>query len=75
MINSIKILNWFIGGYIAIDLFGYSAIVKANPSLRILFVLVPIVLFLWQALIVRARFQEPPKEPASPPYERIDTGD
>jgi len=76
MISSIKILKWLIGGYIAIDLlFDYSSIVKDNSSLRILFVLVPILLLLWQALIIRARFQEPLKESASPFYERLETGD
>lgn len=75
MIRSTKALNWFIGGYIAIDLFGYSRIVKTEPSLQIFFVLVPICLLVWQGLILCERFREVPENSSSAPYERVDTGD
>lgn len=74
MKNSFKILNWVIGGYIAIGFF-YSAIVYTTPSLRIIFIVTPITLLLWQALIVRARLQEHSEEPASIPYELLEDGD
>jgi hypothetical protein len=75
MIKRVKILNWLICGYIALRIFGYSLIVDAIPSFRILFVVLPILLFIWQALIVRARFNEPTEEAVSHFYNRLETGD
>lgn len=75
MSDSIKALNWFIVGYIAIYVFGYSKIVVAEPDLRILFVLLPICLLIWQAMILRHRFAQLREVAGAPFYERIDTGD
>ncbi len=75
MSDSAKALNWSIVVYIVIYAFGYSKIVVAEPDLRILFVLVPICLLIWQVLILRHRFVQLRETADVPFYERIDTGD
>ncbi len=75
MVKSVRILNWVIGGYIAIRIFGYWKIAKPGPGLQIFFALVPIFLLVWQALVLRQRFQDVPEDSASAPYRRVDTGD
>lgn len=75
MSDSAKALNWSIVGYIAIYAFGYSKIVVAEPDLCILFVLVPICLLVWQAMILRHRFVQLKEKAGAPFYECIDTSD
>ena len=72
MRNSTRALNWLIGGYIGLKIFGYSKIFAANPSLRILFVLAPASLLVWQALVLHRRFaQQDGGMTGQPFYERI----
>jgi hypothetical protein len=44
--------------YIAVDVFGYSYIIAAVPSLKILFLFYPAVLFVWQLFIIRGCFNK-----------------
>ncbi len=48
-------LVYAILGYIAINLFGYSKIVAVDPSLKILFILSPAALLIWQCLLLYRR--------------------
>jgi hypothetical protein len=80
MIKTVKFLNWFIVGYyaivIAISLTSHwRPIAEAKSFFDILFAVVAIALLAWQALIVRARFQDPLDEASLPFYERIEPGD
>src|SRR5262245_38457416 len=70
--NSAIVLNWVIGAYLATYVFGYSEIVAARPACRVVFVIVPICLLAWQAMILRNRFVQPEDDPAVPFYERVD---
>lgn len=67
-------MNWFIVAYFVVCIC-YGSIVNAIPAFYIIFVVVPVLLLLWQVLIVRARFQEPSEESASLLYERLEDGD
>ncbi len=76
MSNSTRALNWSIGGYIGLKIFGYSNIIAADPSLRILFVLTPVSLLVWQAVLLYRRFApQDGDEMEEPFYKQIDTGD
>lgn len=69
-------LNCSICGYIGLKLFGYPGIISAAPSLRILFVVAPVALLAWQALLLYpdlARRNSLGTE--QPFYERIDSAD
>jgi len=71
-----KPLNWTISAYIAINIFGYSKIVAAAPSLKILFVLGPVSLLVWQVVLLHRRLAGQENEAGDPPfYERFDSGD
>jgi len=74
--NEPKLFNWLIGGYIAITYLGSWWIVSAEPSLRVPFVIIPILLLAWQAILLRRRFlQRDTCEKDLPFYEWIETGD
>ncbi len=76
MRDGAKLLNWSIGGYIAIKVLAYSDIVVATPSLRILFVLAPASLLVWQAILLYRRLiQKDSVETEQPFYERLREGD
>jgi hypothetical protein len=76
MINSGRILTWFTVGYYAIFIASslinsWWSIKLGNPFHDILFIVTPMALLVWQALIVHARSNESSKETASPFYERL----
>lgn len=76
MKKNIYALNWAIGGYIALNVFGYSKIISGKPSLLILFALAPVALLLWQASFLRNRFLNHTSDKTIEPfYEQIDQGD
>lgn len=75
MNSSTRILNWAITAYIAAYMFAKAALTKAVPSLYLVFVVTPLVLLVWQALILLARWQETSTDVAASPHERVDTGD
>ena len=55
MNNTNQKLTYAILAYIAIDLFGYSKIVAVDPSLKILFILSPAALLIWQGFLLYRR--------------------
>lgn len=70
-----QVLNWFIGGYIAVEIFAYQKIVATEPALRMLFVFMPLCLLVWQATLLRLRLAQPGERSDLPFYERFETGD
>lgn len=74
MINSAKVLTWVIGGYIVVKILGYSEILAANPSLRILFAIAPLCLLAWQGIIINNCPLPNDKDYTIPLYERIGSG-
>jgi hypothetical protein len=76
MSKSVKALNWSIGGYIGLKIIGYSKVIESAPSLRMLFVLAPISLLVWQVALLYCRlFRQHHSETEQPFYERIENGD
>jgi len=75
MRDSAGVLNWFIGGYLALYVVGHSKIVAARPASRVLFVIVPLCLLAWQGVVLRNRLVRGEGHPAVPFYERIESGD
>lgn len=76
MIDRTKVLNWSIGSYIIIRFIGYYQIIKAAPSLRILFVLIPFALLAWEIILITPQItQRDEDETELPFYERIESGD
>lgn len=69
-------LNWAIGGFIALKIFGYSKIIVTAPSLLVFFALAPVALLLWQAILLRNRFANQfSDETAEPFYELLNQGE
>jgi len=75
MRDTAKMLSWAIAGYIAFKIFGYSTIVTSASPLRILFVLAPICLLVWQGILLRKRLHPLGGDAGIPFYERVETGD
>ena len=75
MNNTNQKLTYAILAYIAIDLFGYSKIVAVDPSLKILFIISPAVLLIWQGLLLYRRVAKQEFSNDQSVFERFSFGD
>ncbi len=75
MNSSSSILNLAIIACIAADMFAKAALTKALPSVYLVFVVTPLVLLVWQALILLARWRKTLADVTASPNKIVDTGD
>jgi len=73
--TSARVLTSFLVVYILSVVFAYERITAVAPTLRLLFVIAPLVFLLWQLLVIREQLRSPRTEPDVRFYERIKAAD
>ena len=69
-----RLLNWSIGVFVAISVFGRTWLERQAPEVHWIFVFAPLVLGIWTVLFAMRRLRDTPK-PDVPAHRRLEVGD